>query len=126
MYIFKGLQYVRYNLETDKVDDGYPKSIVAYWPGFKEAGFGSGIDALIRWDNDWAYAFKADQYIRFHIPTNKTDQAPRKTTSYWNPLAEIPSKRVLSMFQAPDFSRERPGFDSVVFYSEKGEKPEAY
>ncbi|MEU5425874.1 hemopexin repeat-containing protein [Streptomyces olivoreticuli] len=98
VYIFKGDQYVRYNLETDKVDEGYPKSISTYWPGFKESGFGSGIDAAVRWDDEWAYIFKGDQYIRFHIPTGKVDQTPRKTTDYWKALAEVPSKRVLSIF----------------------------
>lgn len=101
-YFFKGNQYVRYNLETDKADEGYPKTIGSYWAGFKEAGFGSDIDAFIRWDAEWAYAFKGDQYIRFHVPTDKTDQAPRKSTSYWNPLDELGSRRVLTLFQAPD------------------------
>lgn len=80
------------------VDEGFPKSIASYWPGFKEAGFGSGIDAIVRWDNEWAYAFKGDKYIRFHIPTNKVDQAPKKTTDYWKALAEVGSQRVLSIF----------------------------
>ncbi|MEU2870687.1 hemopexin repeat-containing protein [Streptomyces olivoreticuli] len=102
VYIFKGLQYVRYNLETDKVDEGYPKSIAAYWPGFKEAGFEGGIDAIFRWEPDWVYAFKADQYIRLHIPTNKVDVGPRTSTRYWNPLAGLSSRRVLTVFQAPD------------------------
>ncbi|WP_162889980.1 hemopexin repeat-containing protein [Streptomyces olivoreticuli] len=98
VYLFKGLQYVRYNLETNKVDDGYPKTIAVYWPGFKEAGFDSGIDAFVRWDTDRAYAFKDDQYIRFHIPTNRTDQAPRKTISYWNPLASLGPSRLMAMY----------------------------
>ncbi|WP_116211833.1 hemopexin repeat-containing protein [Streptomyces olivoreticuli] len=102
VYIFKGLHYVRYNLETDKVDEGYPKSIVAYWPGFKEAGFEGGIDAIFRWEPDWVYAFKNDQYIRLHIPTNKVDVGPRTSTRYWNPLGELSSRRVLTVFQAPD------------------------
>ncbi|GAA0329286.1 hemopexin repeat-containing protein [Streptomyces blastmyceticus] len=102
IYIFKGLHYVRYNLETDKVDEGYPKSIVAYWPGFKEAGFEGGIDAIFRWEPDWVYAFKNDQYIRLHIPTNKVDVGPRTSARYWNPLGELSSRRVLTVFQAPD------------------------
>lgn len=102
VYLFKGLQYVRYNLETDKADEGYPKSIAAYWPGFKEAGFEGGLDAIFRWEPDWVYAFKNDQYLRLHIPTSKVDTGPRKSTSYWNPLAELSSRRVLTLFQAPD------------------------
>ncbi|MGA5129525.1 hemopexin repeat-containing protein [Streptomyces olivoreticuli] len=105
IYIFKGLHYVRYNLETDKVDEGYPKSIVAYWPGFKEAGFEGGIDAIFRWEPDWVYAFKNDQYIRLHIPTNKVDVGPRTSARYWNPLGELSSRRVLTVFQAPDVAQ---------------------
>lgn len=101
VYLFKGDQYVRYNLETDKVDDGYPKTIGSYWSGFKEAGFATGIDAFIRWDDEWAYAFKGDQYIRFHVPTDKVDQSPRKTTASWNALAQAGTRRVLTMWLAP-------------------------
>lgn len=33
-YLFKGNQYVRYDIKTDRADPGYPKLITAGWPGF--------------------------------------------------------------------------------------------
>lgn len=101
VYFFKGDQYVRYDLAADKVDPGFPKTIGSYWNGFKEAGFGSGVDAFVRWDKDWAYAFKNDKYVRFHIPTDKVDQSPRGTVDHWNALAQAGVLRVLSMWAAP-------------------------
>lgn len=101
VYFFKGDKYVRYDLAADKVDAGYPKAIGSYWDGFKEAGFGSGVDAFIRWDKDWAYAFKNDKYVRFHIPTDKVDQSARKSVDYWNAFSQAGVRRVLSMWPAP-------------------------
>ncbi|MFG7942901.1 hemopexin repeat-containing protein [Streptomyces cacaoi] len=34
VYLFKDDQYVRYDLEADKADSGYPKSIEGYWSLF--------------------------------------------------------------------------------------------
>ncbi|MFI6686653.1 hemopexin repeat-containing protein [Streptomyces sp. NPDC050485] len=100
-YFFKGDKYVKYDLEADKVADGYPRTIGSYWTGFKDAGFGSGIDAFIRWDNEKAYAFKGDRYIRFNVTTDKLDQLPRKITDHWSALAQADVPRVLTMWQAP-------------------------
>jgi len=40
-YFFKGSQYLRYDIATDKVDPGYPKPIAGGWPGF----WPNGLDA---------------------------------------------------------------------------------
>jgi hypothetical protein len=40
-YFFRGTQYLRYDVATDKVDSGYPKPIAGNWPGL----WTSGIDA---------------------------------------------------------------------------------
>ncbi|HWS88934.1 MAG TPA: hemopexin repeat-containing protein [Pyrinomonadaceae bacterium] len=40
-YFFKGSEYIRYDVATDKVDSGYPKPISGNWPGL----FTSNIDA---------------------------------------------------------------------------------
>jgi hypothetical protein len=40
-YFFKGSEYIRYDVATDKTDAGYPKPITGNWPGL----FASDIDA---------------------------------------------------------------------------------
>jgi Hemopexin len=48
-YFFRGNQYLRYDLATDRVDAGYPLPITGNWPGFKEAGFVSDVRAAVNW-----------------------------------------------------------------------------
>jgi hypothetical protein len=44
-FFFSGNQYVRYDVASDKVDDGYPLPIQQYWPGMPF----TTIDASILW-----------------------------------------------------------------------------
>jgi hypothetical protein len=32
-YFFKDTEYIRYDIATDKMDEGYPKPIAGNWPG---------------------------------------------------------------------------------------------
>lgn len=101
-YFFKGGQYARYNLKADKVDEGFPKSIPAYWGGMKEAGFDSGIDAALRSTDQKMYFFKGPQYLRYDIPADRADPGyPRKITDHWKAFARMNVRRVLSMWKAP-------------------------
>ncbi|MDX6281461.1 MAG: hypothetical protein QOH03_2532, partial [Kribbellaceae bacterium] len=45
VYLFKGDQYVRYDVAGNAADADYPMPIAGNWPGLDEAGFGSSIDA---------------------------------------------------------------------------------
>jgi hypothetical protein len=47
VYFFKGPNYLRFDKIDNKVDDGYPLPIAGNWPGVSEAGFGSGITAIV-------------------------------------------------------------------------------
>lgn len=40
-YMFKGSEYVRYDIKADKVDPGYPQPITKYWPGLWSSGVGT-------------------------------------------------------------------------------------
>jgi len=79
VYFFKADKYIRFDIPTNRVDDGYPLPIAGLWPGFAEAGFGDSIDAAVNWDYvnpnylAKAYFFKGDQYIRYDIPMDKVD-----------------------------------------------------
>lgn len=101
-YFFKGGQYARYNLKADKVDEGFPKSIPAYWGGMKEAGFDSGIDAALRSTDQKMYFFKGPLYLRYDIPADRADPGyPRKITDHWKAFERLNVRRVLSMWKAP-------------------------
>lgn len=101
-YFFKGGQYARYNLKADKVDEGFPKSIPAYWGGMKEAGFDSGIDAALRSTDQKMYFFSGPLYLRYDIPADRVDPGyPRKITDHWKAFARLNVRRVLSMWKAP-------------------------
>jgi hypothetical protein len=82
-YFFKGDQYIRYDMKTDKVESGYPKKITGNWPGFTGA-FAAGIDAVVVWNNGKAYFFKGDQYLRYDMKTDKVDAGwPKKISGNW-------------------------------------------
>ncbi len=70
-YFFKGRQYVRYDIKTDRVDQGYPKPINnETWPGVP---WFDGIDAAVNWGNGKAYFFKGGQYVRYDIKADRVD-----------------------------------------------------
>jgi len=78
-YIFRGSQYLRYDIPTDKVDDA-PKPVDS-WNGFPEDW--DRIDAAVTWDNGKIYFFKGDRYLRFDILKNKIDQRERPIRGNW-------------------------------------------
>ena len=45
VYFFKGDQYLRYDIATDKVDDGYPRLTSDGWPTLGKVGFGANLNA---------------------------------------------------------------------------------
>lgn len=80
VYFFKGNQYLRYDIASDKVDPGYPKPIAGNWPGL----WADNIGAAVAWPNGKAYFFKGSQYIRYDIATDKADPGyPRAIAGSW-------------------------------------------
>lgn len=74
-YFFKGNQYIRYDVASDKVDPGYPKTISGNWPGL----WADNIDAAVVWPNGKAYFFRGSQYMRYDLATDKVDAGYPKT-----------------------------------------------
>jgi len=78
-YFFKGGQYIRYDLRSDRADPGYPKPIDNQsWPGLP---WTSGIDAAVNWYNGKAYFFKGSQYVRYDVKADRVDPGYPKTIS---------------------------------------------
>ena len=50
LLFFRGTRYLRYDLATGRVDDGYPRPIAARWRGLADTGFASGIRAVLALD----------------------------------------------------------------------------
>jgi hypothetical protein len=83
VYFFKGPQYMRYDVKTDKVDAGYPQTIQGNWPGWP-ASFAGGIDASVMWTTGKVYYFKGNQYIRYDIVADRVDGGyPRPIAGAW-------------------------------------------
>src|SRR5690349_16620860 len=73
VYFFKGAQYVRYNIDRNSIDTGYPLLISDQWPTLAASGFAEGIDAGVNWGNGKVYFFKGTNYVRYDIATDRVD-----------------------------------------------------
>src|SRR5215813_5624782 len=66
-YFFRGDRYLRYDVAADKIDDGYPQSISANWPGLAAAGFAQNIDGVFPWGNGKVFFFCGERYLRYDV-----------------------------------------------------------
>lgn len=88
-FFFKGAHYVRYDVPSDRVDDGYPLPIAGYWPGMAEAGFGDGLEAAVNWNNGKVFFFKGGYYLRYDMAGNQVDAGyPLPVAGYWPGVSE--------------------------------------
>ena len=68
--IFRGNEYIRYDLASRSADPGYPKPVNNNsWPGL----WTSGIDAAYNNGNGKAYFFRNVEYIRYDIAKGRVD-----------------------------------------------------
>ena len=74
-YFFSGPNYIRYNLEKDRADPGYPKPIQPNWSGVTF----EYIDAAVTWDYQKAFFFKGNEVIRFNMVRYQADPGYPKT-----------------------------------------------
>ena len=75
-FMFNGGDYTRYDIETMKRDEGYPKLIIDSFQGLT---FIKDLDAVFNRDDGKAFFFKGDEYIRYDIKTMKRDPGyPKK------------------------------------------------
>jgi hypothetical protein len=83
IYFFKGDQYIRYDLEKDATDDGYPQPISSWHlPG----GLSSGVDAALNGEASFKgklYFFKGDQYVRYDWTNDQPDDGNTNNISAW-------------------------------------------
>jgi hypothetical protein len=79
-YFFHAEEYIRYDLQEDTADAGYPKNADAYWPSL----WPDDIDAAVSDGLGKAYFFRGDKYVRYDIATDQGDDGyPRAISDDW-------------------------------------------
>ncbi len=81
VYLFKGSEYVRFNMKKNKVTKG-PKKIATNWKGWP-ASWAGGVDAAFNWGGGRIYFFKGNQYIRYDRDKGKVDKGPKNISGNW-------------------------------------------
>ncbi len=80
LYFFNRDRYLRWDLETMSVDDGYPRLVSEGWPGVTF----ERIDAVVNVGPDALYFFCGREYIRFNTLTNRADEGyPEQIARRW-------------------------------------------
>lgn len=80
LFFFKLGHYVRVDVDSGDIDEGYPKAIKEGWPGvtFEQ------VDAVSDVPPDSIYFFKGNQYIRFNTEQNCVDDGyPQLLNKRW-------------------------------------------
>ncbi len=80
VFLFRGPNYVRMDVDSATVDEGYPKPIAEGWPGLPferiDAGLNSGGNEI--------YFFTGNQYVRFNMGANRVDDGyPDLISNRW-------------------------------------------
>jgi hypothetical protein len=84
LFLFSGEQYIRLNIETKQIDEGYPKSIIEQWPGVTF----DRIDAALTLDSESLYFFYGEQYIRYNLIENQVDPGyPQLIREKWTGMS---------------------------------------
>ncbi|MEM1135721.1 MAG: TIR domain-containing protein [Bacteroidota bacterium] len=75
-YFFREDNYVRFDLQKQQVDTGYPKNTAEYWPGVNF----SKIDAACFWyETNTSYIFSGNQYILYNVQEDRAESGyPRE------------------------------------------------
>jgi hypothetical protein len=89
VYFFKGPKYLRYDRGDDVTDKRYPLDIGDNWPGFRSAGFDTGIDAALNLEGGKVYLFRGPRYLRYDTTSGQADAGfPLPIAGQWPGFAE--------------------------------------
>jgi hypothetical protein len=91
VYLFRGTDYVRYNVPTEQITWG-PKPITVGWPGLGVI-FASGVDAVcnVPGSSTDVHFFRGAQYVRYNVPGNKIVYGPKAIIEGWPGMWGAPS-----------------------------------
>jgi thioredoxin 1 len=78
VYLFSGKQYTRFDKNTGRIDDNYPKETKNGWEGVNF----DRIDAVLTWANGKTYFFSGPNYTRYDNANTSVDESyPKAITS---------------------------------------------
>jgi hypothetical protein len=81
LFFFKGEQCVRLDIDTNRIDNGYPKPIAEEWPGVTF----ERIDAVLPVDSETIYFFMEKQYISYNPVKHQANSGyPQQISARWN------------------------------------------
>ncbi|HEX2880559.1 MAG TPA: hemopexin repeat-containing protein [Polyangiaceae bacterium] len=80
VYFFRGSQYLRFDIATDKVDQN-PRPILGNWTGWPTTW--TTVDAAVGWSSGKAYFFRGSDYLRIDMATRKVDRGPLPIDGNW-------------------------------------------
>ena len=75
LYFFSGSEYVRIDVETGEVGEGYPKKTSKGWSGIDFRA----IDAAVSWANGKCYFFSQENYSRYDKENEAIDERYPRT-----------------------------------------------
>ena len=67
--LFKGGQYIRWDVVSDRMDAGYPRPIDGNWPGI----WNDGVDDVLYQGGAKAYFFRGDEWRRYDLAADQVD-----------------------------------------------------
>lgn len=84
-YLFRGTSYIRYDVNANITDAGYPAAILDHWPGWPTpAPQVRNLSAATDWGNGKAYFFCGSQFVRYDFNNGSVDPGyPQPITSAW-------------------------------------------
>lgn len=80
VFLFRQHRFLRFDLDTRQIDEGYPKLISEGWPGLPFRR----IDAAMTTDDETVYFFLGREYARFNPKKNRVDDGyPQPINKRW-------------------------------------------
>lgn len=113
-YFFVGTNYYRYDMDTDRVSNGFPKDN-ALW-GLN--GQWKRVDAAVYWPNRGkqgkVYFFRGNQYRRFDVKDNEMDGGyPKSISEHWK---GVPNNIDAAFYAPKPISRENKKRREKVYF----------
>ena len=86
-YFVRAGDHLRYDLDADQADEGYPQPISQGWSGLAGTGFEDGLDAALDLGAGKVYLFKGSSYLRLDQQSDAVDGEVRSIADNWPGLA---------------------------------------